>query len=294
MRVGTLRGLRTYYSELPVERQRRERLTPGQRFGKWHLVHKLGSGANAEVWKVRSVDGDGAIKLLRRAKGASLLRFRAEVKLLQDLADEAGILPILDHHLPDKPSTDWDVWLIAPVAIPVVDHIQAARCSPWRIVAGIHEISQTMAVLHSRCIYHRDLKPENLLTWRNRWVVCDFGIASFPGKEALTTGTHKLGPVHFIAPEMLHDPKHANGGPADVYSLAKTLWVLLSDQRYPLSGEQRADNEYVRIEQWVEGWGIDVLNDVFERCTQLRVEHRMTMSELRDTLGRWLSEYSPR
>lgn len=65
-------------------------------------------------------------------------------------------------------------------------------------------------------------------------------------------------------------------------------------QRYPLPGEQRADNESVRIERWVEGSGIEVLNDMFERCTRFRVEDRMSMSELRDGLGQWLSKYAPR
>jgi serine/threonine protein kinase len=137
------------------------------------------------------------------------------------------------------------------------------------------------------------LKPDNLLVWQDRWVVADFGIASFPAKDELTTSTHKLGPVHFIAPEMLNDPKRANGGPVDVYSLAKTLWVLLSDLRYPLPGEQRADNVYVRIERWVQAPGIDALNGMFDRCTRFQVEDRLTMSELRDGHAQWLSKYAP-
>lgn len=90
--------------------------------------HKAGSGAHAEVWKARSVDGDGAIKLLKRPKGASLPRFRAQANLLQDSANEACLLPIIDHHVPDSPSGNWDVWLVTPVAIPVVDHVRGVCC----------------------------------------------------------------------------------------------------------------------------------------------------------------------
>jgi hypothetical protein len=35
---------------------------------------------------------------------------------------------------------------------------------------------------------------------------------------------------------MLNDPKAADGRPADVYSLGKTLWVLATGQNYPLPG----------------------------------------------------------
>lgn len=197
---------------------------------------------------------------------------------------------MIDHQIPDDPSGDWDVWLVMPLAVPVLDAVNDS-ISPRDIVSGIHEVSDTMAGLHSRGISHRDLKPENLYRWRNHWVVGDFGIASFPGKAALTTGTSKLGPVHFIAPEMLHAPQRADGSAADVYSLAKTLWVLLSGQRYPPPGEQRRDNDYVRIEGWVDAPGIRRLDRVFEGCTRYAVERRMTMSQLRDALAGWLSRH---
>jgi eukaryotic-like serine/threonine-protein kinase len=288
--VRTLRKLRATYSGLPAEPARRRQLAAGQRFGRWHLVSKLGAGGNADVWKVRSTESEGAIKILRRAKGKSLERFRAEVALLGTLAGCRGILPVVDASIPDVPSGDWDVWFVMPLAVPVVELV-AGGASSRDVVAGIREVCQTMAALHSRNISHRDLKPENLFKWRNRWVVGDFGIASFPGKAALTADGSKLGPVHFIAPEMLHNPLTADGAAADVYSLAKTLWVLLSGQRYPPPGEQRRANDYVRMERWVHGPGMQSLNSVFEQCTRFAVEHRMTMTGLRDSLAEWLSRH---
>jgi serine/threonine protein kinase len=284
--VPILRELREHYSELPKELFRRARLIPGREFGSWHLIKRIGWGGNAEVWRVRSTIGDAAIKLLKRAKGNSLKRFRAEVELLEKIRGQRGVLPILDHMLPKKSSADWDAWLIMPIAIPVES--LRGRMTTLEVVKGIREVAETMARLHSQKIYHRDLKPGNLLLLKGRWVVSDFGIASFPGKEALTVPGQKLGPIYFVAPEMLFEPEKSRGDAADVYSLAKTLWVLLSDQKYPPPGEHRTDNDFVRIEKWVSQKGIDSLNEVFERCTFFSPEKRMTMADFVASLDSWL------
>jgi serine/threonine-protein kinase len=283
--VRTLRSLREYYLALPVDPHRPGRLASGDVLGSWHLVHRLGSGANAEVWKARSAGAEGAIKVLRRNKGRSLQRFRAEIDLLHLLGDTPGILPIVDCHAP----TDARVWFVMPLATPVLDLDRDD--SPRHAIAGLAQVAETMANLHARRVFHRDLKPENLYKWNNRWVVGDLGIASFPGKAALTTGTGKLGPVHFIAPEMLHNPQSANGGPADVYSLAKTLWVLVTGQRYPPPGEQREDIEQVQLERWVRHDDIQALNSVLASCTRYAPETRWRMAGFRDALLDWLERY---
>ena len=75
-----------------------------------------------------------------------------------------------------------------------------------------------------------------------KWILGDFGLATFPDKPALTQEGRKLGPLHYLAPEMLNEPTTALGGPADVYSLGKTLWVAATGQRYPLPGEHRLEH----------------------------------------------------
>lgn len=280
--VTSLRWLRDYYAALPLDPPQTDRLASGDVLGEWQLVHRLGGGANAEVWKVRSAQGVAAIKVLRRSRGRSLQRFRAEIDLLRELGDLKGILPMLD----SDGSGDPRPWLVMPLATPV---LSLANNSVRGCVAGVADVADTMAALHSRRIFHRDLKPDNLYSWNNHWVVGDFGIASFPGKAALTTGSGKLGPVHFIAPEMLNDPQNADGSAADVYSLAKTLWVLVTGQRYPPPGEQRQDVQQVRLETWVGHECIEDLNVVIEKCTRYAPADRCPMVEMRDDLRQWLA-----
>ena len=288
MTVSTLRSLRSFYESLFDDSSRSGRLVPGDVLGHWHLVQRIGSGGNADVWRARAAREDVAIKILRQASGRPLKRFRAEIDLLRLITGQNGVLPLLDAHAPTSLAPGERVWLVMPLARGLSDVISSL--SPEETVAGIKQVAVTMARLHSEQIFHRDLKPENLYEWNKQWVVGDFGIASFPGKKSLTTGSSKLGPVHFIAPEMLHNPETAHGGPADVYTLAKTLWVLLCGQRYPPPGEQRSDIQAVRLEEWVNSPRVELLNTVLERCTRYSPEDRLSMSEFASALGDWQTQ----
>jgi serine/threonine-protein kinase len=278
----TLNGLKGFFSSLP---ESREYFHAGKVYGKWRLISRIGVGGNSHVWRARSSSGLAAIKILRRPRGRSLERFRAEIQVLERLRDRPGILPLIESALPSPDSSD--AWLTLPIAKSVSETL-GDTSEPSAVIRGISSIASTLANLHSEDITHRDLKPENILIWRNQWVLIDFGIASFPGKAALTSGTNKLGPVHYIAPEMLYEPQTADGRCADVYSLAKTLWVLLADQRYPPPGEQRRDVEQVRIGEWVKLRAPEFLDKVFEDCTRYNPAQRISMSELAARLESWI------
>jgi len=52
-----------------------------------------------------------------------------------------------------------------------------------------------------------------------------------------------------MAPEMRRDADRADPGPADVWALAKTLWVLLTNEAPPQPGTHQAA-EPVRDKNW--------------------------------------------
>lgn len=45
-----------------------------------------------------------------------------------------------------------------------------------------------------------------------------------------------------MAPEMLEYVPGTDARPADVYSLAKSIWALVAKRNYPLPGRQRSDD----------------------------------------------------
>ena len=103
------------------------------------------------------------------------------------------------------------------------------------MVAAIAEIAGTLATLAAEGVGHRDIKPDNLFRLGDQWVIGDFRLVTYPEKNPMTEHGRKLGPVDYMAPEMRQDADTAAPGPADVWALAKTLWVLLacSPSRFP-------------------------------------------------------------
>jgi serine/threonine protein kinase len=157
------------------------------------------------------------------------------------------------------------------------------------VVTAVADIADTLVSLHEEGYTHRDLKPDNIFMYSGRWVIGDFGLVEFPAKEALTRKGEKLGPAHFIAPEMLADARNADGRKADVYSLAKTFWVLATGQRFPPPGEQRVDVKGLTIAGYRVHPRVAPLDRVIEEATRHNPDDRITMAHLTATLRSWLA-----
>jgi serine/threonine protein kinase len=229
----------------------------GDRFGRFALAEVLGRGGNGTVWLGRAGDGsEAAIKILRsdRLGSEPLGRFRDEVVLLRRLAGRAGIVPLLDANIAVEPSPLDLPWLAMPVGEPL-SRVEALTLTD--AVAAICSVASALADLHEEGIHHRDLKPANILRVAGAWVVSDFGLAAFPDREGLTVPGEKLGPLFYIAPEMLSG-RAEDFGPADVFSLAKTLWVMATGQRYPMPGELLPEFAGARLSSYVKGHRADL------------------------------------
>jgi serine/threonine protein kinase len=121
-----------------------------------------------------------------------------------------------------------------------------------------------------------------------RWTVGDFGLADFDGKAALTTVGEKIGPTFDIAPEMLNDSLGSDGMPADVFSIAKTLWVLITGQRFPIPGPLTANIEALRASSYVSDARAPLLDAILEAATDRAPSTRPTMNAFTQELTEWL------
>ena len=87
------------------------------------------------------------------------------------------------------------------------------------------KIGEALHAAHQAGIVHRDVKPSNILRSRFGPALTDFGIARAPD-ELGGTLTRELMTPHHASPEaLLHQ---AQSGISDVYSLASTMWTLLT------------------------------------------------------------------
>jgi hypothetical protein len=263
-----------------------------KRVGPWVLAKSLGWGGNARVWAAKSDHGPGAVKVLKAKRGEPYERFRSEIEVLRRLGDRPGVLPLLDAHLPPSPTGSDPAWLAMPIATRIEDHL-GPNPDLQGVVDVTRRIAHTLADLAYEGIGHRDVKPANMFWYRGEPAIGDFGLATYPGKVPVTSGRTKLGPQYYLAPEMLLDPAGADPHPADVYSLAKSLWVLATGQRYPVPGEQRLDTAAVLLSTFVEHPRAYLLDGLIDRATRVDPADRPTIATVRDELDAWLDFNDP-
>ncbi|MGW9451438.1 protein kinase domain-containing protein [Streptomyces sp. NPDC055632] len=263
----------------------------GARLGEWALVGRgyLGRGGNGEVWEAcrKGDNGRYAIKMfgLGRPLKDRRQRFADEITFLRRYTGK-GIVPLVDSHVPED--TRGICWYVMPLAVPL-DEALGDTPAEETMLEAVAVYAETLATLAQQGVHHRDIKPSNLFERDGRWEIGDFGLVSFPGKSDITSSAAKLGPVNFHAPEMLEPGKHVDGGPADVWSLAKTMWVLLRRTRWPLPGEYRLGGEYSLQGHITLPWAGE-LDRLMQRCTLLRPTDRPTMAEFAKEIRACLAE----
>ncbi len=260
--------------------------------GPWRLVEELGRGGNAVVWRApHATDGsEVALKVLKSRKPTAepYRRFVREIDFLRSLEGFDGVLPILDAYLPDGGDRADRPWLAMPVARGLA---AATKGEPLEtVVDAVLAVAATLADLAEQFgVGHRDVKPGNLYELDGRWLVGDFGLIDVPALDELTRSDRPIGPVNFMAYEMISDPARADSKPADVYSLGKTLWSLATEVATPPLGHQPAGSSGFRIYDLRPHAGASELDRLIDRMTSLDPGSRPTVREVVSELETWRS-----
>lgn len=258
--------------------------------GPYELVTKLPGGGNADVFVgVRPGSPEVAVKRLRAGPGSEpWRRFVQEVKVVQGLGDFAGVLPILESHIPEDAQADDQAWY----AMPIAERADAALADAGLedVVRAVASFANTLSRLHALEHHHRDIKPANLYRLDGEWLVGDFGIVDVPDADAITKAGRRFGPANFLPYELITNPDTAAGGPVDVYELAKTLWVLVVGEPYAPLGPQPADGGRFTLERLTEGHSLaSELDRLIEACTRTDPELRPAMAQVEADLRAWIT-----
>lgn len=200
---------------------------------KYTKVCEIGKGGNGVVYEVNKNNKTFALKLLNK-KGSSYTkkRFKIEIEVLKKLKGIDGILEIIDYDMSVPCYT-------MPKAKPLFEWIFEKKPSIFDIIKMFLNLAQTLKAAADLHCFHRDIKPDNLFIFNDRIFIGDFGL----GKDLdriepdITQDRHALGPYFFIAPEMRRTPSTADAAKADIYSLAKTLWSVLTKEKKAFDGQ---------------------------------------------------------
>lgn len=265
---------------------------PGDAIGPWTVLALLGRGGSGEVWRATGEPGEVAVKILHPQLNdpdqARYQRFRHEIEMLERLGRRPGVVPLLSHSFPDKPLPTDPAWFAMPLATNIREALGESPTLA-QVAEAMASVAGILAGLHREGVSHRDVKPGNLYQFEGQWAVGDFGLADFPGKDPITETGEQVGPRHYLAPEMVRDAKGSDGRPADVYSLAKTLWVLATRQSYPPPGQQLVAHEQFTIAGMTGHLRANYLDRLIERATDPDHRRRPVMAEVADELRAWLA-----
>ena len=188
-----------------------------------------------------------AKKTLRNVKRKkNYERFKSEIEILNKLKNKKGII---DYHFPSKIKQNDLPYYIMPIGIPFREYVKTATRE--KIFELIFELCDTLEYLHSQDITHRDIKPDNILIINDKPVFSDFGLANFPKKKKVSALNESIGPKWTIAPEMKRISSIAEFKRADIYSFAKTVWMILTQQWLGFDG-QYIPNSNISIDNFVK------------------------------------------
>lgn len=248
---------------------------------------RLGSGGNGDVSIVIKKD-DGkkyALKELNRDaqnNQEKLLRFHDEIDTMVTAGPQIeGIIPILEYSKEGN-------WYVMPIAESIEKHIDTID----DIIEGICQICATLIELHRMGLSHRDIKPANMLYYNNRWVLCDFGLVDIPDNpHGLTKDSSRIGAVRTLPPEMSRSAKTADGKKADVYSLAKSLWILLTGEKTGYEGHYDVTDKSISLHsiKKLKNEHLVEIDELFDLATNNAPEDRPDMSIFKQYLTRWKS-----
>lgn len=259
----------------------------------FQIIEKLGEGGNAEVFLVKRTSDQQELALKQLKKNnrgkEKKIRFIQEAKImLENYPLVEGILPILDF-------SEEEYWYTMPIAIPAIQYIERNKLDIQEIVHYTEQLCDTLIYLHEKEISHRDIKPSNIYFYNEKFCFGDFGLVDFPNNtDGFTRSDKGLGAIFTIAPEMKRNPKEADGKKADVFSLAKTLWMFLTNDEKGFDGVYNyADSNHGlhNFEQYRNVHLVE-LEQLLTESTDNDPEKRPTVKEFKKRLIEWERIYS--
>lgn len=206
----------------------------GKTLGQYKLVHLIGEGGIATVYKAyqQSLDRWVAVKVLHSDDQNVLARFEREAKAVAKLRHR-NILMVYEYGIEEN---------LPYIAMELVEegtleNYLIGKPMEWAKAVNIAvHLADALHYAHQRGLIHRDVKPSNILMPQEDWpLLADFGLVKVSDEDKVLTATGMImGTPSYIAPEQARGEKI--GIHADMYALGVILFEMIAG-RLPFAYE---------------------------------------------------------
>jgi len=207
----------------------------GQTLNQRYVVaHRIARGGMAEIFLARDLelDLDVALKVVP-------LSLAEDPRLIKHLRDEAKIAIQLTHQnivrvysFDASGDTKFIVmeYVTGKNLYQLVNETPESKFPPKQVVDWLGPICDALGYAHSLGVIHRDIKPSNIMVTEQGTIkVADFGIARRIEDSMKSISQHTVrGTPSYMSPEQLKGDNLTVL--SDIYSLAATVYMLLSGQ----------------------------------------------------------------
>jgi serine/threonine protein kinase len=222
-RTGITNALNRIYEDVAVMGKRHKKL-----WGRWSaLGPPIFEGGQGRLYPVedsqKTYKGSFILKELKNPRRVE--RFRRELEILTKIR-HPNVIELIDASVFLDETKPWYVMerAIGSLATELANYVGNYS----RIIDLFAGICRGLAHLHSSKVIHRDLKPENILITGDQTKIADLGLALVITGDRLTPTSEAVGPRLYMAPE-LEDGRNLDVTPsADIYSMGKILYFMLS------------------------------------------------------------------
>lgn len=216
---------------------------------RWRSISSLDEGGQSHVFVASDMRGEYTTPcVLKRIKNPKRReRFISEVQACKSLS-HPGVIRVLDHSALDANGTDDSKMFLVMEMMEdgnLEKRVLGYRDALDSTLLVARTLAEALAHAHAKDIIHRDVKPANILfaTAAHEPKLADFGICLI-GEKARTTETGEpVGPWAFMAPELEAGGRLDVTAQADVYSLGKVIYFMLSGGRTVVR-ERHREAEY--------------------------------------------------
>jgi serine/threonine protein kinase len=215
--------------------------SPGDSFGKYRILRRLGRGGMAEVYEAEQRVGEGLVK--RLALKLLINDVDPDPDTVRGLIDEATLVARLAHpnivEVFDFGEHEGTLY----IAMELIDGWDLRRvlrrCARHEVLLPVaasaylvREVAQALDYIHGRRqpVIHRDISPHNVFVTRDGHVkLGDFGIAKTSARLAQTLSGQLKGKLAYVAPEQTVGEEASPR--SDIYATGLLLFELLTGRR---------------------------------------------------------------